>query len=178
MGEFSAPRVTWGDQSDVQAIEQGIDALVHLHAKMAERINIAHSIRTDLMAKDREFTHEIKTFRQKLKDTAYSDAIADHRIRHNLQLLQLIAGYCNALDEKIGTYQDGLVQLKYLISRAGDELKMVKALESYDTAELLAVIEQVITEYQVEINLDLIESDKIATRSCERIWEDILAGKL
>lgn len=177
-GVFLVPNAVWGGQYGVQAIKQRINALIHLHAKMAERINTARSIRADLMARDREFSHEIRATREQLNATTYSDAITDHRIRNNLKLVQLVTGYCSALDDKIAKYQVGLVKLKYLINRAEDELKMYKALESFDTTELLTDIEQVITEYQAEINLDLIESDKIAIRSCESIWEDIVAGRL
>ena len=58
-----------------------------------------------------------------------------------------------------------------------DELKLCKALGDLDTAELQAHTAAVIEKYQAEIDADLIDSGRVATRSCENIWLEILAGK-
>jgi hypothetical protein len=63
------------------------------------------------------------------------------------------------------------------ISVYEDELKLCKALGDLDTAELQAHTAAVIEKYQAEIDADLIDSGRVATRSCENIWLEILAGK-
>lgn len=177
-GLSTGPGNTWGSPEDAQTIERKIDVLIHLHAEMAACINTARSIRAELMVKDRTFIAEIQTARKHLKDTTYRVAIADHRIRSNLKLIQMVAGYCNALDEKIDSYQRGLSRLKYIINRSEDELKMYKALGRLELGDLLTEIDQVIAEYQAEIKSDVIQLDKVSVPSCESIWQDVMAGSI
>ena len=177
-GVFLWPQNTWGGVAGEQVIAQRIEALIQLQAELTGRLNSARSIRADLMTQDRAFVQEIMAAREYLSETTYDAAIANHRIRNNLKLVQLVTGYCCALDERIATCRHGLVKLKYLINRAEDELKLHKALNSFDPADLLNQIEQAIAEYKAEIKSDLIESGKMVIRSCESIWQDIIAGRL
>jgi chromosome segregation ATPase len=159
-------------------IDRKVDILIHLHAEIADRINTARSIRSELMARHHSFVGEVQTALNHLKNTSYSAVVLNHRIRNNLALIQMIEGYCDVLDERIAAYQHGLARLQYFINRSEDELKMYRALGRLDLDELLTDVDQVITECQAEIKIDLIELDKIDVRSCENIWQDIVAGQL
>ena len=113
-----------------------------------------------------------------MKYTSYNAAIADHRIRNNLTLIQMIKGFCDIIDAKILSYQHGLSRLQYFINRSEDELKMYRALGRLDLAQLLKDINQVISECNTEIKVDLVELNKINVQASESIWQDIVAGNM
>jgi hypothetical protein len=167
-----------GHSDNAEIIERKVDVLINLHSEIADRINTARSIRTELMTRNQLFVDEIHTAISHMEDTTYSAAIVNHRIRNNLILIQMIKGYNDVIDEKIVSYQHGLSRLQYFIYRSEDELKLYRALGRLDLAQLLKDINQVIAECQNEIKADLVELDKIEVRASENIWKDIVAGQL
>ena len=167
------------DHADnAEIIERKVDVLIQLHAEIADRINTARSIRTELTRRKQLFVDEIQKAAIEMKYTSYNAAIVNQRIRNNLTLIQMIKGFSDVIDEKILSYQHGLSRLQYFINRSEDELKMYRALGRLDLAQLLNDINQVITECKTEINVDLVELNKIDVCSSESIWQDIVAGNI
>ena len=167
-----------GHADNAEMIERKIDVLIHLHAEIADRINTARSIRTELMGQNQLFVDEIQKAANKMKYTSYKAAIVNQRIQNNLTLIQMIKGFIDIIDQKILSYQHGLSMLQYFINRSEDELKMYRALGRLDLAQLLKDINQVITDCQTEIKVDLVELNKINVRASESIWQDIVAGNM
>ena len=167
-----------GHADNAEMIERKVDVLIHLHAEIADRINTARSIRTELMRRNQLYVDEIQKTAIKMKYTSYNAAIVNHRIRNNLTLIQMIKGFSDVIDEKILSYQHGLSRLQYFINRSEDELKMYRALGRLDLALLLKDVNQVITDCKTEISVDLVELDKIDVRASESIWQDIVADNM
>ena len=163
---------------NAEMLERKVDVLINLHAEIADRINTARSIRTELMGRNELFVDEIQKSALKMKYTSYNAAIVDHRIRNNLTLIQMIKGFSDVIDTKILSYQHGLSRLQYFISRSEDELKLYRALGRLDLDQLLQDINRVITECKTEIKVDLVELNKIDVQASESIWQDIVAGNM
>ena len=167
-----------GHANNAEMLERKVDVLINLHSEIADRINTARSIRTELMGRNELFVDEIQKAAIKMKYTTYNAAIVDHRIRNNLTLIQMIKGFVDVIDVKILSYQHGLSRLQYFINRSEDELKMYRALGGLDLAQLLKDINQVILECKTEIKVDLVELNKIDFQASESIWQDIVAGNM
>ena len=158
--------------------KQKIDALKNLQEKVTDCIDTALAIRSDLTARGREYTGEIKDVHQRHRYGSFAEAIRNPRVHYNLKLIQMVSGYTAALDEKIVFFKDSLEQIRFLYRQAEDEFKMMQTLGALENASLLDRIDRLLIEYRAELQKDLIVSTRISFRPCDAIWREIVRQKL
>lgn len=166
-----------GPAEDSAAAEcrQKIDALKSLQEKVVDRIDTALAVRADLMALGRKFADEISDLQRRNRYGSYEEAARNLRVRHNLKLIQMVSGYTGALDERIGFFKEGLEQIGFVSRQAEDEFRMMQALGTLETGDLMVRVAQLLTAYQAETEKELISPAAVFHRSCDGIWQDIVA---
>ncbi|MFZ0242057.1 MAG: hypothetical protein WAL90_10460 [Desulfobacterales bacterium] len=163
------------EDAAVAECRQKIDALKSLKEKVVGRIHTALAVRAELMVLGRKFADEISDSQRHNRYGSFEDAIRNPRVRHNLTLIEMISGYTGALDKKIEFFKEGLEQIGFVFRQAEDELRMIQALGTLETSDLMVRVERLLTAYQAEAEKELISPAAISHRSCDGIWQDIVA---
>jgi chromosome segregation ATPase len=159
-------------------LRQKIEQLSEMRQRLSTRIEQAGQLRAALLERRRELVDELKDMQARLRFSSFQKAAEDPHVRFNLDLIRMLEGYLAELDGKIAYLREGSENLMFLHRRAQDEWKVLQKLSVANIGGLIDPIDQMLGEYQAEMEGALLLAESEPQAAVEVIWRDILSGKL
>jgi hypothetical protein len=142
-----------------------------LRQQLQDRSQQAEQIRQALVDQQDFLAGEASLLCRTLKIKSLKQAQNNTRIHYDLELLRMIEGYLDMLEQKIRFYQTGNDKLAYLHQSASDDLKMMATLNDLKIDALSTQISLVVNQYLPEAHTILIEPAQIKPAAAETVWE-------
>ena len=145
-----------------------------LQQKLSQKISLAMQKQKKLNQKLVELEKEIQFEKEQLQIKSYLKATRNPRIEFDLKLIQLLIGYIYGINEKISSFQNGYQTLVFFQQQAQDDLRMIKTLNDMEIDKLIAQINLVLDEFIPELGKPIFDTNDIATKGTEKIWNEII----
>jgi hypothetical protein len=145
-----------------------------LRQQLADRSRQAEEIRRALSDQQAFFNNEIVDLCKNQKIKGLKQAQQIPRIRHDIELLRIIASYVDLLDQKIRFYGTGNDKLAYLQQSASDDLKMMATLNDLKIDALSTQISLVVNQYLPEAHIIQIHPQHVEPVPAETVWKQIV----
>jgi hypothetical protein len=165
-------------ESKAHELQRKIADIGLLKEQLADRMQQAKSVLTELQAQQRNLATEVRLLHKSYDFKSYQQVRKFDRAHHNIELLRSLTAYSEAFAKKIRFYQSGYDKLTYLSQLAEDDIKMINAMNDFEIDALTTQISLVINTYLREAHVIQIDPEKIELATSESIWNKIVKGKL
>ena len=162
------------EQKKITKLNRKMAEISSLQQSLSEKISLAMQKQEQLRQKVDELGKEIKQEKEQLQIESYLTAIRNPRIEFNLNLIQLLFGYITGITEKINYFQNGYQMLDFFRHQVQDDLLMIKILNDMEIDKLIAQINLVLDEFIPELGKPIFDTNDIATKGTEKIWNEII----
>ena len=155
-----------------EALEQKINEISSLRAKIIDKIDQAVEVRTQLENQLIDLQGEIRS--EQIRSGIYSpqEAMQNLRIRYNLNLIQVLKAYVKRLNERIAYFQNGNEHLRYLDREIKDDMAMINTLEDMEIDDLTDRINRILDEFIPETEKQIFNVASIQMLPIQRIWDE------
>ena len=161
------------DSLKTEALEQKINEISSLRAKLIDKIDQAIEMRTSLEGHLSELVDEIHAEQIHYGINTHLEAVQNHRIRYNLRLIQVFQAYVIQLNERMAYFQTGSERLKFLVHQIKDDMAMINTLKDMDIERLIERINLVLDEFIPEMKKQIFDATDIHVTPLELVWNEI-----
>ena len=163
--------------NNAERLRETMADIALLKGQMVQRKTDADGIRDALS----EYLKAIETearreWREKELNTEV-EALNNPRLFYDLMLMAEIQAYIRRYTQKIGYYRVACDRLSYLYQQADDALKIVSTLSSMKIDALVSQADKILDGYLPEAQTIVIQPDKLAIETPEKMWESLSKGK-
>lgn len=157
-------------------LKKKISSIINLKERIAKKKKEAHRIRKEYRNDIGRYKDEISSEREKTGISSYAGALRNKRIVSNLSLIQRNLAYADKMTELIYRLEMGSEELLYLEREAKIDLEMIKVMDNKNL--LLDRINNALRDYRPMAENFAISKDQLKLMPTERIWNDLLSGRL